>query len=90
MNWLLLVLSFLPAVLPWAGRAVQAVTTPVQIVQAAQVVQTAFRPLQEAVPPEAGQPNVIFHEGRWWRWDGQQWWVWVPVQQPGGLTYAAR
>lgn len=96
MNWFFLFLSILPTFLPWAGQAMRAVQAPVQVAQAAQVVHTVLRPLQEAVPPEAGQPNVIFHQGRWWKWDGTQWWVWTPAAQTttylaqGGPVYVVR
>lgn len=95
MNWLILALTLLPTFLPWAGQVMRAVQAPVQVAQTAQVVHAALRPLQEATPPEAGQPNVIFHQGRWWKWEGQQWWVWTPPAQvthmaQGGPMYVAR
>lgn len=69
MNWLLVIVYMLPTFLPWAQQVVQK-ARPVQ-----HVVQMQVQP----VPAEAGQPGVVFHEGRWWKWDGSQWWLWTPT-----------
>lgn len=89
MSWLLLVVSLLPTFLPWAGQAVRAVTQPLQAAQVVQQLAAHAQPQQQPVPPDAGQPGVVFHQGRWWKWDGQQWLMWVPVQ-PQMVTYVVR
>lgn len=33
------------------------------------------------------QPRVVYHNGRWWKWDGQTWWVWTPTQVAQGGSY---
>ena len=71
MNWLLVIVYMLPTFLPWAQQVVQK-ARPVQHVVNMQVQV-------QPVPAEAGQPGVVFHEGRWWKWDGSQWWLWTPT-----------
>lgn len=43
------------------------------------VVQTSIHKMHVAVqqrrhPP---QPHVVYHEGRWWKLENGQWYVWV-------------
>lgn len=74
MNWFLVIVYVLPYMLPflpWAQQVMQKARPVQQVVQMQQVVQP--------VPAEAGQPGVVFHEGRWWKWDGSQWWLWTPA-----------
>jgi hypothetical protein len=89
MNWFLLVMSVLPAFLPWVSRGLQAVAQPMQAVQVVQQVAAHVQPQAQPVPPDAGQPGVVFHQGRWWKWDGRQWLMWAPVQ-PQMVTYVVR
>lgn len=90
MNWIFLVVSLLPTFLPWVGRGLQKAAQPMQAVQVVQQVAAQFQ--QQPIPPEAGQPGVVFHQGQWWKWDGQRWWVWTqnpPVQVAQGGGYVA-
>lgn len=89
MNWILIVMYLIPTVLPWAGQAVRAVTQPMPAVQVVQQLAAHVQPQQQPVPPDAGQPGVVFHQGRWWKWDGRQWLMWAPVQ-PQMVTYVVR
>jgi hypothetical protein len=70
MNWIvMLVLAVLtPVIQP-------AVQTGVARVQ--ERVQTAVQRVQQ---PNVQQPYVVFHEGRWWKYEGGQWYVWVEVR----------
>lgn len=70
MNLVLVILSFLTALIPIADRGIQTY-------QARQAqVQTAMKPVLAPTPPEAGQPGVIFHNGEWWKQVNGQWFVW--------------
>jgi hypothetical protein len=92
MQWILLVVSLLPTMLPWFGQGAQRVAQTVQAVQTAQAVQPQVQQVFRPVLPQP-EPQMVFHEGRWWKWDGQQWWVWVPTQThiaQGGQVYVAR
>lgn len=66
MNAILMILSLLTALLPLADRGMQ-------YAQQRQVQQ------QQPQPPQ--QPGVVFHNGQWWKYDGQRWWVWAPNNQ---------
>ena len=65
MNWLMILLSvFLPIVQP--------------------VVQTGAAKLQAKLQPQQQvqqqqQPHIVFHNGRWWKYEGGQWYVWGPT-----------
>ena len=71
MSWLLVIVYMLPTLLPWAQQVAQKARPVQHVVQ----MQVQVQP----VPAEAGQPGVVFHEGRWWKWDGGQWWLWTPT-----------
>lgn len=77
MAWILAIVSLVSALLPLADRGMQ---------MAQQRAVTAYRPVSPAVsvPPEAGQPGIVFHQGHWWKWDGRQWWIWRPAASNTG------
>ncbi len=77
MAWVLAIISLVSALLPLAEKGMQ-------------TAQTIRANQQQPVPAEAGQPNVVFHNGRWWKWDGTQWLVWTnqPQQQLAQGGYA--
>lgn len=46
------------------------------------MVQTGVQRMQAQIAPQQQtQPQVVFHEGRWWKYEGGQWFVWVPAQE---------
>lgn len=64
MNWLMVLLTFfMPVVQPM-------VQTGVAKVQAK---------LQQQQVQQQQQPQIVFHEGRWWKYEQGQWYVWVPT-----------
>ena len=67
MNWIMLIVAFfLPVVQPVVQQGAQRVQARIQ---------------QQLQPqPQQPQPVVVYHNGEWWKWDGQQWLVWR--QQP--------
>lgn len=79
MNIVLAVLAFLTALLPLANQGVlqyQEYKRQQQATQPARQVQTALRPILPPMPPEIGQPNVVFRNGEWWKFEEGRWLVW--------------
>jgi hypothetical protein len=70
MNIVLVILSFLTALIPIADRGMQQWQT--RQVQ----VQTVMKPVLPPEPPEVGQPNVVFRDGAWWKYENGNWLVW--------------
>jgi len=67
MNWIiaLLVSVLTPVLQPVVQTGVERVRDRVQ----ARVQQQLQKPQPAA--------NVVYHEGRWWRFEGGQWYVWT-------------
>jgi hypothetical protein len=65
MNWIvMLIMSIvMPVVQPMVQNGVQQVQTRVQ----ARIQQQAQQP----------QPYITYHEGRWWKLENNQWYVWT-------------
>lgn len=63
MNWIVVLLMtlFTPVVQP-------------MIQQGAQRVQARLQQNQPAYTP---QPYIVYHEGRWWKLENGQWYVWI-------------
>lgn len=98
MQVLLSVLAFLTALLPLANQGLQQYEQYQQRKQAQQLAQPVqyqtFRPVLEN-PPEAGQPNVVFHDGSWYKYEDGKWFVWrpaptVPVYMAQGGNHVGR
>lgn len=92
MSLILAILSLLTALLPLADKSIQHYQ---QIKQAkpAQLVQTVMKPVLPPDPPEAGQPNVVFRDGEWWKYENGQWLVWRQNQNylaQGGNSHVVR
>jgi len=46
------------------------------------VVQTGVQRLQAKMQqPQAVQPQYVFHEGRWWKYEAGQWYVWSQTER---------
>lgn len=73
MSLFLAILSLLTALLPLADRGIQTYDHYRQL-KPAHVVQEASA--QVVIPPEVGQPNVVFHNGQWWKFENGHWFVW--------------
>ena len=90
MNWVLAVITLLSALLPLADKSMQTM----QNIKAVRQQTAAYKPVEQVpVPPEAGQANVVFHNGAWWKWDGRQWLVWTNQPQQvahGGYPHVVR
>lgn len=80
MSLLIAILSLLTALLPIADRSIQQYQQ-LRRAQPEQVVRTVMKPALSPEPPEAGQPNVVFRNGEWWKYENGQWLVWRPSQQ---------
>lgn len=80
MNVLLAVLAFLTALIPVADRGYAVYQQHQQ--------QRNVQPAQTQA--EIQQPRIVWHNGQWWKWDGQRWWVWTPnpVQLAQGDNHA--
>lgn len=65
MNWLIMLLAaiFVPVVQPVVQQGMQNAQ-----------VRFAQRMQQQVVKPV--QPTVVFHNGRWWKYEYGQWLVW--------------
>lgn len=82
MNIVIVILGFLTALLPIADRGLQQYQ--------ARQVQTAMKPVLPPTPPEVGQPNVVFHQGEWWKQVDGQWLVWRQTQLAQGGSNVVR
>ncbi len=89
MSLILAILSLLTALLPIADRNIQQYQEYRQRQPVAQV-QTAFKPVLPPTPPEAGQRNVVFHQGQWWKHENGQWLVWQQTQLAQGGARVVR
>jgi hypothetical protein len=92
MSLILAILSLLTALLPIADRSIQGYQHYQQGKQAApaEAVRAALQPV---VPPEAGQANVVFYNGEWWKYENGAWLVWRPNRQymaQGGVSNVSR
>lgn len=94
MSLILAILSLLTALLPIADRNFQHYQ---QLRQAkpAEIVQTVLKPVLAPEPPEAGQPNVVFRNGEWWKYENGTWLVWrqnenVTQLAQGGHSHVVR
>ena len=71
MNWFaILAAIFFPVVQPVIQRGVQHIQTH---------VQTGMTPHVQYSHPQlnpAPQPYIVYHEGYWWKWENNQWYVW--------------
>jgi hypothetical protein len=78
MNWLvyLLMALVMPAVQPVVQQRIQ------------QRLQRTQALVQQQ--PSQPQPQVVFHEGRWWKYDQGQWWVWSPTPAAESASYGVR
>ena len=67
MNWIaFIIMSILaPVVQPMVHNGIQRVQTRLQ-------QQVQGQPQQSAQP----QPYITYHEGRWWKLENGQWYVW--------------
>lgn len=66
MNWVVmfLVSLFMPVVQPALQNGVQRLSARVQQVSA----------------PAAPQPYIVYHNGQWWKYENNQWYVWSPTR----------
>jgi|LakMenEpi03Aug12_release.lakeMendotaPanAssembly.Ray.scaffolds.fasta_scaffold3472423_2 hypothetical protein len=80
MNVVLVILSFLTALIPIADRGMQQWQS--------RQVQTVMKPVLAPTPPEVGQSNVVFRNGEWWKYEQGQWLVWRQNSQlaQGGVN----
>lgn len=64
MQWVLILLSlFMPIVQPVIQRGADKMAQRMGV--------------QQAPQPQQQQPYVVFHEGRWWKYEHGQWYVWT-------------
>jgi hypothetical protein len=78
MAWFLAIVSLVSALLPIADRGMQVAQQRAQ----QPVAVTAYKPVTPdaaPMPPDAGQPGVLFHQGNWWKWTGREWLLWQPT-----------
>lgn len=75
MSLILAILSLLTALLPIADRGIQQYQQ-LKHARPDQVVHTVMKPALSPEPPEIGQPNVVFRNGEWWKYENGQWLVW--------------
>lgn len=62
----------------WLVMLLMSLFVPVvqpMIQQGAQNIQARMQQAQQPAP------QVVFHEGRWWKYEGGQWYVWTPAQE---------
>jgi hypothetical protein len=70
MNWLFVVLSFLmPMIQPVVQTGAQKLQARMQGYQQTSAVTK---------PQINPQPYITYHEGRWWKLENGQWYVWNP------------
>lgn len=83
MALILAILSLLTALLPVADRGMQ----QYQQYRHAQGVS------HSVLPPEAGQANVVFQNGEWWKYENGIWLVWRQHREylaQGGAAHVSR
>lgn len=82
---ILAILSLITALVPLADHGLQFIEhrrQPVVVTVNKPVLPVEPAPVEvQPTPPEAGQPNVIFHDGRWWKLQDGQWLVWTNQPQ---------
>lgn len=88
MSWFFTILAFLTALLPIADREYQTYKQAHPRPAVAPVPSAVIPP-----PPEAGQSNVVFHNGHYWKYENGTWLIWRPNPQylaQGGVPNVSR
>lgn len=76
-SFILALLSLVTALIPLADHSLQyAEHRRQEKLATAPADKSAVISANPPLPPEVGQPNVIFHDGRWWKYENGQWYFW--------------